>query len=192
MMMETKKRYAKIFTSMFMLSAFTIGGGYVIVPLMKERFVEKLKWMDEEEMLDIIAISQSAPGAIAINSAILVGYRLQGGLGALLSVLGAILPPMFIMAIIASFYEVLKANSLVSSALLGMQAGVAAVIVDAVLSFAKTSCKEDKVLKLGLIFLIFVAASFFKINILILLLASIGLGILTSVIGLKSKKGGMN
>lgn len=183
------KKYSKIFSSMFMLSALTIGGGYVIVPLMKERFVEKLGWMDEEEMLDIIAISQSAPGAIAVNSAILVGYRLGGAAGALFSVLGAILPPMCMMALIASFYELLKSSSLVSSALLGMQAGVAAVIMDAVLSFAKSSCKEDRILKFGLIFTIFIAAFFFKINILILLLSSIALGILTSVLGLKTKKG---
>lgn len=186
--MDKSRRYRKIFTSMFMLSAFTIGGGYVIVPLMKERFVEKMEWMDEEEMLDIIAIAQSSPGAIAINSAILVGYRLAGPLGALCSVLGAILPPMLIMALIASFYDLLKSNPMVASALLGMQAGVAAVIVDAVLSFAKSSCQENRIFKIALILAIFLAASFLKINILVLLLASIGLGIISSVIALHFNK----
>lgn len=184
-----EKRYAKIFSSMFMLSAFTIGGGYVIVPLMRERFVEKLQWMEEEEMLDIIAISQSAPGAIAVNSAILVGYKLAGPIGALFSVLGAVLPPLCIMALIATFYDGLKSNTIIAPALLGMQAGVAAVIIDAVLSFAKTSSKEGRLLNFSLIFGIFIAATIFKINILILLLASICLGILRSVLGLRAKKG---
>lgn len=188
--MNKTDKHLKLFTSMFTLSAFTIGGGYVIVPLMRERFVENLKWMEEEEMLDIIAIAQSAPGAIAINTAILVGYRILGLTGALLSLLGAILPPMIIMALIAAIYDLLKSNALVSAALLGMQAGVAAVIVDAVITFAKSSCKENKLIKLSLISIIFIAASFFKVNILILLLSSIGLGILQSLYGLKIKKGG--
>lgn len=67
-----------LFLSTFYLSAFTFGGGYVIVTLMKQKFVDELHWIDEEEMLDLVAIAQSAPGAIAVNGAIVVGYKLVG------------------------------------------------------------------------------------------------------------------
>ena len=68
--------YRKLFTSTFYLSAFTFGGGYVIIPLMRKKFVEQFHWIEEEEMLDLTAIAQSAPGAIAVNASILIGYRL--------------------------------------------------------------------------------------------------------------------
>ena len=86
------KFYWKLFTSTFQLSAFTFGGGYVIVPLMKKQFVEKLGWIDEKEMLDFTAIAQSSPGAMAVNASVLLGYHLSGIPGALVSILGTVLP----------------------------------------------------------------------------------------------------
>ncbi len=83
-----------LFTSTFTLSAFTFGGGYVIVPLMRKRFVEQLGWIDEQEMLDLIAIAQSAPGIIAVNTSILVGYKVAGVGGAVFTLLGTMLPPL--------------------------------------------------------------------------------------------------
>lgn len=76
--MNRKHVLWKLFVSTLYLSAFTFGGGYVIVTLMKEKFVDELHWMEEDEMLDLIAIAQSAPGAIAVNGAIVVGYKLAG------------------------------------------------------------------------------------------------------------------
>ena len=70
--------YRKLFTSTFYLSAFTFGGGYVIIPLMRKKFVEQFHWIEETEMLDLTAIAQSAPGQIAVNASILIGYRLAG------------------------------------------------------------------------------------------------------------------
>ena len=84
--------YFKLFYSTFCLSAFTFGGGYVIVPLMRKKFVNELEWLDEKEMLDLTAIAQSAPGAMAVNAAILVGYRLAGILGAFITILATVLP----------------------------------------------------------------------------------------------------
>ena len=81
-----------LFLSTFYLSAFTFGGGYVIVTLMKQKFVDELHWIDEDEMLDLVAIAQSAPGAIAVNGAIVVGYKLAGVTGLLTAVLGTALP----------------------------------------------------------------------------------------------------
>ena len=75
------------------LSAFTFGGGYVIVSLMKKKFVDELHWIEEKEMLDLVAIAQSSPGAIAINGSIVVGYKLAGITGVLVSIIGTIIPP---------------------------------------------------------------------------------------------------
>ena len=98
-----KGRLWKLFSSTFMLSAFTFGGGYVIVTLMKERFVDRYHWIEEEEMLDMTAIAQSAPGPIAVNGAIVVGYKLAKIPGVLVSVAGTILPPFLILSLISLF-----------------------------------------------------------------------------------------
>ena len=79
------RMYTKLFSSTFSLSAFTLGGGYVIVPLMRKKFVDELHWLEEKEMLDLTAIAQSSPGALAVNASILIGYRIAGVLGAIIT-----------------------------------------------------------------------------------------------------------
>ena len=98
----------KLFFSTLCLSAFTFGGGYVIVTLLKQKFVDELHWIGDEEMLDLVAIAQSSPGAIAVNGAIVVGYKLAGIPGILVSVLGAIIPPFLILTVISFFYSAFK------------------------------------------------------------------------------------
>lgn len=93
-MKSQKHLLSKLFISTLYLSAFTFGGGYVIVTLMKKKFVDQYHWIDDEEMLDLIAIAQSSPGAIAVNGAIVVGYKLAGIPGVLLCVLATVLPPL--------------------------------------------------------------------------------------------------
>ena len=93
----------KLFLSTLYLSAFTFGGGYVIVTLMKDKFVDKYHWIEENEMLDLIAIAQSAPGAIAVNGAIVVGYKLAGLAGVLTAIFGTVLPPFLIISVISGF-----------------------------------------------------------------------------------------
>ena len=83
--------YLKLFASTFSLSAFTFGGGYVIIPMMRRKFVEQYHWMEEEEVLDMAAIAQSSPGPVAVNAAILMGFRLAGAAGALVAALGTVL-----------------------------------------------------------------------------------------------------
>ena len=99
--MSRKQRLWKLFISTLYISSFTFGGGFVIVTFMKRKFVDELKWIDETEMLDLTALSQSAPGAIAVNAAILVGWRVSGFLGMLIAVLGTIIPPMLILSTIS-------------------------------------------------------------------------------------------
>ena len=171
------KTYIKLFMATFVLSAFTFGGGYVIVPLMRKRFVDEYGWIDEEEMLDLVAISQSCPGAIAINASVLVGYRVAGVLGAFICVLGTSLPPLIILSVISFFYEAFRTNVYVGYALRGMQAGVAAVIADVVYTMAKSVIKNKKAIQIIIMLASFVVAYFFDISVMLVLIlcATVGL-----------------
>ena len=122
------KKLWKIFWSTFYLSAFTFGGGYVIVSLMKKKFVDEYHWIEEEEMLDLVAIAQSAPGAIAVNGAIVIGYKLAGIAGILTAIAGTVIPPFLIISILSAGYQAFRSNQIISLMLEGMQAGVGAVI----------------------------------------------------------------
>lgn len=175
---KTKSKYLTLFTSTFTLSAFTFGGGYVIVPLMKKRFVEELKWISDDEMLDMIAIAQSSPGAIAVNASILVGYKIAGVPGALLTVLGTVTPPLIIISVISLFYEAFKSNAMISAMLRTMQAGVAAIIMDVVITMAGVLVKNRKVIPLIMMGLSFLAAVVFDINLIFILLANAIVGAL--------------
>lgn len=176
--------YWRLFSSTFTLSAFTFGGGYVIVPLMQKRFVKELKWIEEDEMLDLVAIGQSAPGPIAINTSILVGYRMAGIPGALLTVTGTVLPPLIVITIISYFYIAFRDNHLVKALFKGMQAGVAAVIVDVVIEMAARIIRNRRLLAIIVMALSFIAAVLLKINIVIILLFC---GILGAYTTLRSK-----
>lgn len=110
--MSNSEKLKKLFFSTLYISAFTFGGGFVIVTFMKKKFVDELHWIDEPEMLDLIALSQSAPGAIAVNASILVGWRMAGFFGMAAAVLGTIIPPMTILTIISFFLPGLFLQSL--------------------------------------------------------------------------------
>lgn len=173
------KFYWKLFISMFQLSAFTFGGGYVIVSLMRKKFVETLGWLEEEEMLDFTAIAQSAPGAIAINSSILVGFKLAGVLGALTTIIATVLPPLILLSIIAYVYEAFITNQIVLNVLMGMRAGVCAIIVDVLVGMVHALFKGRNIaLSLVVMVASFVAVYFFSVNVLYIILACIILGVL--------------
>ncbi len=186
-MKKDKLFYWKLFFSTFTLSAFTFGGGYVIVPLMQKRFVKELEWIDEDEMLDLVAIGQSAPGPIAINTSILVGYRMAGIPGAALTVLGTILPPLIVITVISYFYIAFRDNRLIKALFKGMQAGVAAVIADVVTEMAFKIIKNRQLLPIIVMILSFLAAVLLDINIVLILLLCGALGAYTS---LRSKPDG--
>ena len=112
----------KLFFSMLYISAFTFGGGFVIITFMKRKFVDELGWIDEQEMLDLTALAQSSPGAIAVNAAILVGWRVGGFPGMVTAVVGTVLPPITILSVISFFYAAFRANPIVNMAMAGMAA----------------------------------------------------------------------
>lgn len=166
------KLYRTLFLSTLSLSAFTVGGGYVIIPLMRKRFVEELKWIDEEEMLNLVAISQSAPGPLAVNISIMVGYRLAGVPGTIVAAVGTVLPPLVTITIIAKFYQVFKDNAVVSNLLLGMRAGVAAVIIDVIIKMVKDIIKNRNSISIAIMLVSLIAAVVFKINTALIIILS--------------------
>ena len=125
--MEQRHRLLVLFLKTLYISAFTFGGGFVIVTFMKKCFVDELHWIDEQEMLDFTALAQSCPGAIAVNGAILVGWKVYGFAGMVVAVIGTILPPMAILAVLSVCYAAFASNVWVAAALEGMRVGVAAM-----------------------------------------------------------------
>ena len=173
-----KKILLRLFLSTLYLSAFTFGGGYVIVTLMKKKFVDECHWIEENEMLDLVAIAQSSPGAIAVNGAIVVGYKLSGILGALVAILGTVLPPFVILSVISVFYKAFRNNWLISQLLEGMQAGVGAVIASVTLDMGIPIVKEKEAVSLIIMVGAFVAACLFGINVVYIVIVCGIIGII--------------
>lgn len=186
-MEKDKKFYWKLFSSTFSLSAFTFGGGFVIIPLMRKKFVEDLGWIDEQEMLDLTAIAQSSPGAIAVNASILIGYRLDGFRGALITVFGTVLPPLIILSVISLFYTAFRDSLIVSYVLRGMQAGVAAVITDVVLTMSADILKEHRIQPVIILIAAFIAAAILDVNVILIILVCGVIGALNVLMGHRVK-----
>ena len=174
-------KYGKLFFSTLYLSTFTFGGGYVIVTLLKQKFVDELHWIDQEEMLDLVAIAQSSPGAIAVNGAIVVGYKLGGILGIITAVLGAIIPPFVILTVVSAFYDAFKENFAIKALLQGMKAGVAAVIMSVVWDMATGIVKTRDMMRIAVMLLSFIANYFLKLNIILIILIVAGIGVIVTV-----------
>lgn len=132
----------ELFWTFFKLGLFTFGGGYAMIPQIKEIVVEKKKWLTEDEVLEMIAIAESTPGPIAINMATFIGYRQKGVLGSLLATLGVILPPMTIIFIISLFLEAFMQNQFVQYAFMGIKCAVAYLILNAGLKMLKKTKKN--------------------------------------------------
>ena len=190
--MKTQEKKAiivwKLFKATFLLSAFTFGGGFVIVSLFKKKFVEELQWLDEDEMLDITAIAQSSPGPIPINASVILGYRMAGIPGSLTAILGTALPPMIIISIISHFYTQFRSNHIIAIALQVMRAGVAAVIFDVVINLGKNVVKTRRMLYILLMIGAFVAAVIFDVSAMLIILACLFVGIADLLIHLKRTK----
>ena len=188
--MDGLQKYKELFFSTFKLSACTFGGGFVIIPLMRKRFVEDLGWIEEDEMLDLTAIAQSSPGAIAVNASILVGYHVAGFPGAVLTVFGTVLPPLIIISAISLFYQAFRDNAIVNMAMAGMLCGVAAVICDVVINMAKTIFLKKRILPVLVMIGAFVSVRFFSVNIIVIILVCAVVGAADTWYQGKAKKAG--
>ena len=187
-MKEKRTVLWKIFISTLYLSAFTFGGGYVIVSLMKKKFVDEYHWIEENEMLDLVAIAQSAPGAIAVNGAIVVGYKLAGIAGVMTAILGTVIPPFLILSVLSVFYQTFRSNYVVSQMLEGMQAGVGAVIASVVFDMGEPIIKEKDILSILILVGAFIASYMWKVNVVFIILFCCVIGICRTLSGKRRRK----
>lgn len=132
-------KYWKLFLEFFKIGLFTFGGGLSMIPLIQKTVVEKNKWITDEEMVDMIAISESTPGPIAVNCATFIGYKVGKIWGGILATLGVVLPSFIIICIISIFYEKFIEIQVIKWAFLGIKAGVAALILNAGIKIFKKS-----------------------------------------------------
>ena len=187
---DKKQVLRRLFFSTLYLSAFTFGGGYVIVTLLKKKFVDECHWIEEDEMLDLVAIAQSAPGAIAVNGAIVVGYKLAGMPGAAVAIVATIIPPFVIISVISVFYEAFRDNFLVSQMLTGMQAGVGAVIASVVWQMGSDVVRSKSAASVLIMAAAFAATCFFGVNVVLVILAAAGVGVVRTLLAQRQKKEG--
>ena len=170
--------YRKLFISTFLISAFTVGGGFVLIPLMKAKFVDEYGWLEENEALDLVSIAQSAPGVMAANSSIIMGYRMGGFLGSLTALLATVLPPLITLTVISFFYDAFASNPYVRMFLKGMQCGVTAILIKVVLDLVIKQVKKKLALPLVVMAGNFIAAVVFKINIMHIIAVDAVIGLL--------------
>ena len=162
------KFYWQLFKSTFIVSMFTVGGGYVIIPLLKAKYVDEFHWISDEETLNMVAIAQSTPGIMAVNTAIMLGYRMAGVLGALTGMFATVLPPLIIITIVASFYDLIAQNEIVQLILKGMQCGATALLLNVAIDLLIKQFKKKYALPIVIIVGTFIANIFFNVNIMAL------------------------
>ena len=168
MIKTDKKFYWLLFKSTFIVSMFTVGGGYVIIPLLKAKYVDEYHWISDEETLNMVAIAQSTPGVMAVNTAIMLGYRMAGVMGALTGMFATVLPPLIIITIVATFYDLVASNEYVKLVLKGMQCGATALLLNVAIDLLKKQFSKKLILPIVIILGTFVANLFFNVNIMLL------------------------
>lgn len=190
-MNKTKENISlsSLFLIFLKIASFTFGGGYTIVPVIKDEFSVKRKLINEDVMLDIVSISTSGPGPMAINCAILTGYRLHGIIGGLTAAIASAIPSIVIITIVSYFYKAFSENYYVQAALAGMGGVISSTLLITSYNMAKQALKTNKYLGIFIMVSAFIASFVFEINtgLIILVVAIFGLFIY-SVIDEDKKK----
>lgn len=123
------KLLLNIFWSFFKIGIFTFGGGFAMIPLIEREIIERRKWIASEDFMEMLVVAQSAPGPIALNTAVFVGYKMRGYAGALAATLGVVLPSFMVILLVAMFFANVRHNPVVDAAFKGMRPAVVALIV---------------------------------------------------------------
>lgn len=173
---QNKSMYMWLFWSLLKISATTFGGGFVIVALLKDKFVDEKKLIDEEEMYDLMAIAQSCPGPIGVNGSIMVGYRVGGVKGAFIALIAAIIPPLAIISVVSLFYKAFRDNAVINSLMSGLLCGVCAVIIGVVIDMIKKL--DRKIIPFVILIISFVMTRFLKVNVIIIMAVAAVIGLL--------------
>ena len=183
----------KLFFTFFKVGLFTFGGGYAMIPIIQKEVVEKKKWIPAGEILDILAISESTPGPIAVNTATYVGFRVMGFWGSLFATIGLTIPSFTIIFIISLFYKTFMTWHIVDAAFKGLKIGVIILLVNAVIKLSK-SVKKDlfSIIIFVLTLIGMLVLTFFQIKIpslsLIFIVLGLLVGIIATAISRKEKK----
>lgn len=163
----------QVFLSFFKIGAFTFGGGWAMVPLIRKELVDRQKWLEDSEFVDILAIAQSGPGPIAINTSVLCGYKMRGLPGALIATLGSSLPSFVIILVIANFFLKIRDSKAVEAIFKGMRPAIFGLLISAVWQVGRKSISNRKDIvfaAVGAVLLLF-----FKVNpIFAVLTAAVG------------------
>ena len=154
----------KMFITFFKVGAFTFGGGYAMIPIIQNEIVDKHKWIDEDEFLDAISLTQASPGPVAVNTSIYVGYKLRKIPGAIICTLGTVPPSFIIISIIARFFTEFRNNEIMEKIFMGVRPAVVALILAAVYKLFKGNMQENIYKKLIIICLTIGAIVFLKIS----------------------------
>ncbi len=179
------KTALKLFLVFFKIGAFTFGGGYAMVPIIQSEIAEKRGWIKNEDILDILAISESTPGPIAINSATFVGYQVAGVFGSVMATLGVVLPSLIVITIVSYFFKQFITFKAVKYAFMGIRAGVLALIVKAAKNMAK-ACPKNAVSYI-IIAASFILTAVFDVNVFVIIIGAAVVGLVYSLISEKRK-----
>lgn len=177
---EYFKRLWQLFATFFKIGAFTFGGGYAMIPLIQREVSEKRKWITDEEILEVVAIAESTPGPIAVNSATFVGYKVCGFWGSFACTLGVVLPSFLIILAISGILDLVKDFKGVKYAFMGIRAGVLALIIKALIKMYK-ACPKGLISYI-IMGLSFVLAAIVKIDVIIVVIACAVIGLVSSII----------
>ncbi|MBU3175392.1 chromate transporter [Clostridium estertheticum] len=170
------QRLLIMFLTFFKIGSFTFGGGYAMIPLIETEVVSKKKWLSKEDFLDIVVISQTFPGALAVNCSIFIGYRIGGLIGAIIGLLGVVLPSFFIILLISIFFMRFREYYYVNLIFKGISAAVPVLVLIAVVSLSKSLKKSYANL---IVILVSIASIlFFKVNPVIVILLSALYGVI--------------
>ncbi len=183
------KKISKIwslFSTFFKIAFFTVGGGYAMLPVMEEEFVEKKKWIHHTDIVDVMALVQSVPGVIAVNAAVFVGNRVAGTLGAIAAAIGVVLPSFIIIVLIAMFMDNVQDIPLVKEAFLGVRAGVCAMILLSAINFWQKIVKGR--LEIIIVVCAFIAITFVQINVIYIISGAGMIGFIRYFINSKKLK----
>ena len=131
------RQLLEIFWSFLKIGAFTFGGGYAMIPLIQHEVIHRRRWIEERDFLDLLTLAQTAPGPIALNTAVFVGYKRRGYMGALSAILGVIVPSFLVILIVAIFFASIRDNAYVDAAFKGMRPAVVALIVAPIVGLTK-------------------------------------------------------
>ena len=175
--MEKLKRALKLFATFFKIGAFTFGGGYAMIPHIQHEVTEKNKWITDDDILEIVAIAESTPGPIAINSATFVGYRVCGVLGSVAATLGVVIPSFIIILCVSFALNAFQNLRAVKYAFMGIRAGVLALILKALVSMFK-KCQKTAVSYIVMIFALLISV-FTDINVFLIIIIAALFGLVT-------------